>query len=72
MKTCSHGIVVGKFCAQCPTTQTPVYVYDREAVIKLNVIRAAQGHAPLTGREVYEMRDGKRTGRVVNEKGEVV
>lgn len=66
MKLCAHGIQIGKYCAKCPA-QTPAYVYSRDAVIALNPIRKAQGHAPLTGREVYRMVDGVRV--VVDEHG---
>lgn len=72
MQTCTHGVQVGRFCAKCPKAQQPYYVYSRDAVIALNPIRKAQGQVPLTGREVYEMKNGTRTGRVLNEKGEVV
>lgn len=72
MKTCAHGVQIGRFCAKCPQT-VPAYVYSREAVIALNPIRKAHGQKPLTGREVYELdEDNKRTGRVVDEKGEPV
>jgi len=71
MKTCTHGIIIGRFCAKCATTNsTPPYVYSREQVIALNPIRATQGHKPLTGKERYEMKDGKLTGRVLGENGQ--
>ena len=65
MKPCAHGVLAGKFCARCPRVQAPVYVYDRQAVIALNPVRARQGLKPLTGRETYD----KRTGQVLDEKG---
>lgn len=74
MGSCKHGVSVGKYCAQCPKVTTPhlkqpVYVYDRQAVIDLNKIRERQGLKMLTGKETYEIKDGKRTGRVLGADG---
>lgn len=47
MKTCEHGVQVGRFCAKCATRPQLPYCYSREQVIALNPIRAKQGLPPL-------------------------
>jgi len=53
VRTCEHGVVVGKFCAKCTPNKVP-YCYSREEVIALNPIRKAQGLPPLREGDRYD------------------